>query len=151
MDPDGLTARRLEKLAAFDHEVQHRPCKSIGHADGLSRIPVVNQVTTSQSKENLDEPEKTEFFELIHKSCNLFDSKVSLAHCILSDFKISARIARSFKRKFPYIFLESTNSPVFVHEFVDRFVYHLVLKKRFSKKTHLRLFAAIIRSIDKSC
>ena len=35
-DPDGLTARWLEKLAAFDYEVQHRPGKSIGHADGLS-------------------------------------------------------------------------------------------------------------------
>ena len=32
-DPDGLTARCLEKLAAFDYEVQHRPGKSIGHAD----------------------------------------------------------------------------------------------------------------------
>ena len=32
-DPDGLTARWLEKLAAFDYEVQHRPCKSIRHAD----------------------------------------------------------------------------------------------------------------------
>ena len=40
-DPDGLTARWLEKLAAFDYEVQHRPGKSIGHADRLSRIPIV--------------------------------------------------------------------------------------------------------------
>ena len=58
-DPDGLTARWLEELAAFDYEVQHRPGKSIGHADGLSRIPIVNQVSTSQSKEKLDEPVKT--------------------------------------------------------------------------------------------
>ena len=48
-DLDGLTARWLEKLAAFDYEVQHRPSKSIGHADGLSRIPIVNQVTISPS------------------------------------------------------------------------------------------------------
>ena len=60
-DPDGLTARWLEKLAAFDYEVQHRPGKSIGHADGLSRIPIVNQVTTSQNKEKLDEPVKKTF------------------------------------------------------------------------------------------
>ena len=46
-DPDGLTARWLEKLAAFNYDVKHRPGKSIGHADGLSRIPIVNQVTTS--------------------------------------------------------------------------------------------------------
>ena len=61
-DPDGLTAPWLEKLAAFDYEVQHRPGKKIGHVDGLSRIPIVNQVTTSQSKEKLDEPVKTIFF-----------------------------------------------------------------------------------------
>ena len=51
-DPDRLTARGLEKLPAFNYEVQHRPGKSFGHADGHSRIPIVNQVTTSQSKEN---------------------------------------------------------------------------------------------------
>ena len=78
-DPDGLTARWLEKLAAFDYEVQHRPGKSIGHADGPSRIPVVNEVTTSQSKEKLDEAEKTKFFELIPKNGNLFESIDSLA------------------------------------------------------------------------
>ena len=60
-DPDGLTARWLEKLAAFDYEVQHRPGKSIGHADRLSRIPFVNQVTTSSSTEKPDEPMKTIF------------------------------------------------------------------------------------------
>ena len=38
-DPDGITARWLEKLAPFDYDVRHRPGKSIGHADGLSRIP----------------------------------------------------------------------------------------------------------------
>ena len=113
-DPDGLTARWLEKLAAFDYEVQHRPGKSIGHADGLSRIPIVNQVTTSQSNENIGKPVKTKFFELIHKTGNLFDSKDSLAHCISSDFKMSAGVARSFKRKFPYIFPDNTNTPLFV-------------------------------------
>ena len=46
-DPDGITAIRLEKLAGFDYEVQHRPGKSIGHADGRPRMPNVNQVTTS--------------------------------------------------------------------------------------------------------
>ena len=38
-DPDGITARWLEKLAPFDYDVRHCPGKSIGHADGLSRIP----------------------------------------------------------------------------------------------------------------
>ena len=38
-DPDGKTSRWLEKLAPFDYDVRHRPGKSIGRADGLSRIP----------------------------------------------------------------------------------------------------------------
>ena len=133
-DPDGLTARWLENLAALNYEVQHRPDKSIGHADGLSRIPIVNQVTTSQSKEKPDEPMKTKFFELIHKNGNFLESKDSLAHCISSDFKMSAGIARSFKRKFPYIFPESTNSPLFVQQLDDRFIYQLVTEKRFFQK-----------------
>ena len=74
-DPDGLTATWLKKLEAFDYEVQHRPGKSIGHADGLSRIPFVNQVTTSQNKEKLVEPVKTEFSELIHENGNFLTQK----------------------------------------------------------------------------
>ena len=132
-DADGLTARWLEKLAAFDYEVQHRPGKSIGQADGLSQRPIANQVTTSKSKEKLDEPVKTKFFELIHKNGNLFESKDSLAHCISSDFKMSAEIARSFKRKFPCNFPETASSPFFVQQVDDRFIYHLVTKTRFSK------------------
>ena len=130
-DPDGLTRRWLEKLAAFDYQVQHRPGKSIGHADGLLRILIVNHVTTSPRKEELDEPVKTKFFELNHKNGNLFASKDLLAHCILSDFKMSAGIARSFKRKFPDNFPERTNSPHFVQEIDDCLIYHLVTKKRF--------------------
>ena len=130
-DPEGLTERWVEKLAAFENEVQHRPGKSFGHANGLSGRPIVNQVTTSESKENLDESVKTKFFELIHKSGNLFDSKDSLAHCISSDFKMSAGIARIFKRKFSYNFPENTNSLLFVQTLGDGFVYHLVTKKRF--------------------
>ena len=38
-DPDRITARWLEKLAPFDYDIRHRPGKSFGHADGLSRIP----------------------------------------------------------------------------------------------------------------
>ena len=123
-DPIGLTARCREKLAAFDFEVQHTPGKSFGHADGLSRIPIVNHLTTSQSKEKLDEPRKTKIFELIQKNGILFESKDSLAHCISLDFEMSARIARSFKRNFPSNFPESTNSPIFVQEIDDRSIYH---------------------------
>ena len=47
---------------------------------------------------------------------------------------MSAGIARSFKRKFPYNFPENTNSPLFVQQLDDRFIYHLVMKKRFFQK-----------------
>ena len=133
-DADGLTARWLKKLAAFDHEVQHRPGKNNGYADGLSRIPIANQITTSQSKETRDKPVKTKFFEVNHKNGNRFESKDSLALGISSDFKMSAGFARSFKRKFPYNFPESTNSPLFVQQIDNRFIYQLVMKKRFFQK-----------------
>ena len=77
---------------------------------------------------------KTKFSELIHKNGNLFESKGSLAHCISPDLKISSGIARSFKRKFPYNFPESTNSPHFVQQIDDRFIYHSVTKKHFLQK-----------------
>ena len=44
-DPDGLTARWLEKIAAFDYEIVHRSGKSIGHADSMSRIPSQDATT----------------------------------------------------------------------------------------------------------
>ena len=88
--PDGLTVRWLEKLAAFDYEVQHRPSKSIGHADGLSLKLIVNQVTTSENKENLDKPETMNFHELMQKTGNIFETKDSLAHCMSLDFKMPA-------------------------------------------------------------
>ena len=136
-DPDGLTARWLEKLAEFDYEVQYRAGKSIDQVDGLSRIPIVSQVTNSKSQEKLDEPVKTKFFEIIIKNGNLFESVDSLANCISSDFKMSDGIARSFKRKFPYNFPESTNSPLFVQQTKDSFIYQLLSKKRsFQKPTY---------------
>ena len=49
-DPDGLIARWIEKLAAFDYEVQHRPGKSIGHADSLSRIPTESVQLTQECR-----------------------------------------------------------------------------------------------------
>ena len=47
---------------------------------------------------------------------------------------MSTGIARSFKRKFPYNFPGSTNYPLFVPKLDDRFIYHLVTKKRFFQK-----------------
>ena len=47
---------------------------------------------------------------------------------------MSAGIVRSFRRKFPYNFPESTNSPLSVQQVKDRFIYYLVTKKRFFQK-----------------
>ena len=47
----GITARLLQMLAAFNYEVQHRPGKSIGLADRLSRIPIVIKSLVLKTKE----------------------------------------------------------------------------------------------------
>ena len=47
---------------------------------------------------------------------------------------MSAGIARSFKRNFPYNFPESTTSTLFVQQLDDLFIYTLVTKKRFFQK-----------------
>ena len=91
-------------------------------------------IKSAPLKKNLDEPEKTKFFELSNRNGNSFESKNSLAHCISSDFKMSAGFVQSFNRKFPYNLPESTSSPLFVQEIDDRFIYHLVTKKCFVQK-----------------
>ena len=55
-DPDGLTARWLQKLPAFDYEVHHRPVKSIEHADGLSRIPAAKIQTSTRTRNEHPSP-----------------------------------------------------------------------------------------------
>jgi len=42
-DTDGLLARWLEKLSAFQYSVLHRPGSSHGNADALSRLPELSQ------------------------------------------------------------------------------------------------------------
>ena len=71
-DPDGLTARWLEKLAAFEYEIVHRNGISIGHADSMSRIPSQDATTdhaivptrgaeTKHPTKNNDETSDTEW------------------------------------------------------------------------------------------
>ncbi|KAI4885901.1 hypothetical protein NFI96_005622 [Prochilodus magdalenae] len=38
--PEGQIARWLEQLASFDYDIVHRPGKSHGNADALSRVPI---------------------------------------------------------------------------------------------------------------
>ena len=53
-DPDALTARWLEKLAAFDNEIEHRSGKSIGHADCMSRLPATTAALNMTATMDID-------------------------------------------------------------------------------------------------
>ena len=105
-DPDGITARWLEKLAPFDYEVRHRPGKSIGRADGLLRIPPnsTNAIETDlpATPTQNEIPQVATVINNYQEVIGLvFDSKDSIVHCVSADFEMSVEIARHFKRKFP--------------------------------------------------
>ena len=184
-DPDGLTARWLEKLAAFDYEVRHKPGKSIGHADGLSRIPQAQVQIVHHDPKVVDLPEvkptvkdewpnakpgidpntlptevlttphqapqprnpsssanpntEVETFEYLEKVGDIFSSSDSLAHCVSSDFKMSAGIARTFRRQYPtnYPKFGTLNQKSLWPQFLEssqRYIYHLLTKVRFFHK-----------------
>ena len=184
-DPDGLTARWLEKLAAFDYEVRHKPGKSIGHADGLSRIPQAKVQIIHHDPKVVDLSEvqptvedewpnakpgtdsntlptevlttphqapqppnptssanpntEVETFEYHEKVGDIFSSSDSLAHCVSSDFKMSAGIARTFRRKYPtnYPKFGTLNQKSLWPQFLEssqRYIYHLLTKVRFFHK-----------------
>ena len=155
-DPDGITARWLEKLAPFDYEVRHRPGKSIGHADGLSRIPPnsINAIEThlpSTSTQNEIPKVATGINDYQEVIGNVFDAKDSIAHCVSADFKMSAGIARHFKRKFPTNYptdLDHSYSPLWPQWLPEtrRYLYHLVTKQKYSNKpTYSTLRASLER------
>ena len=149
-DPDGITARWLEKFAPFDYEVRHRPGKSIGHADGLSRIPPnsINAIETDfPSTATQNEIPKVatgtnNYQEVIGK---VFDSKDSIAHCVSADFKMSAGIDRHFKRKLPTKYptdLDHSYTPLWPQWLPETrpYLYHLVTKQKyFNKPTYSTL------------
>ena len=64
-DTEGVLARWLEKLASFDYTVQHRPGKSHGNANALSRLPETQakshskEVTFSVTTDPNSEPQET--------------------------------------------------------------------------------------------
>ena len=143
-DPDGITARWLEKLAPFDFEVRHRPGKSIGHADGLSRIPPssINAVETdlpSTSTQKKNPKVATAINNYQEVFGNVFDSKDSIAHCVSADFKMSAGIARHFKHKFPTKYktdVDHSYTPLWPQWLpkTRRYLYHLVTKQKYFYK-----------------
>ena len=53
-DPDTLTARWLEKLAAFDYEIEHSSGKSIGHADSMTRLPATTAALNMTATMDVD-------------------------------------------------------------------------------------------------
>ena len=153
-DPDGLTARWLKKLAPFDYEVRHRPGKSIGHAEGLSRNPPnsINAIETdlpSTSTQKEIPRVATVINNYQEVIGNVFDSKDSIARCVSADFKISAGVARHFKRKFPTKYLSNLDQTPFSPQWLPetrRYLYHLVTKQNyFNKPTYSTLRASLER------
>ena len=156
-DPDALTLRWLEKLAAFNYEVVHWPGKSIGHADGLSRTPprALNMVSTQSKTSAIDQtgsewPNRSPATNLLEKEGNLWDSDESIAQCVSADFKTAAGVARKIKQQL----LMRKPTPNSVRRKVrwpqnikkpQRFVYHMITKTRyFHKPTYKALRASLI-------
>ena len=162
-DPDALTARWLEKLAAFNYEVVHRPGKSIGHADGLSRTPTTALNIVSTQPEPVDQPGGTVYYEdesewpnrstqanYTEKEGDLLKVADSIAHCISADFKMSSGIAQDLKLQFPMKIptKEMVNNAPLRPQVINqsqRFLYHLITKRRyFHKPTYKNLRASLI-------
>ena len=67
-DPDGMTTRWLEKLASFDYTVRHKPGTSIGHADGLSRVPSHEIKVVAQNSSGIKCPHQDESDQREHST-----------------------------------------------------------------------------------
>ena len=67
-DPDGMTARWLERLASFEYTVRHRPGTSIGHADGLSRVPSYEVNIVAQNSSGIECPHQDESNQWEHST-----------------------------------------------------------------------------------
>ena len=142
---------------AFKYEVVHRPGKSIGHADGLSRIPpkALNMVSPQSKTNALDQtgsecPNRSPATNLLEKEGNLLDSDESIAHCISADFKMAAGVARKIKQLLPMRKLTSNSVrhkalwPQIIEK-PQRFVYHMITKTRyFHKPTYKALRASLL-------
>ena len=162
-DPGALTAHWLKNLAAFNYEVAHRPGKSIGHADGLTRTPlrafnaiVTEDPATDAPEEDQEKPKRRnesppdpKHFQYSEIQGHVLQSTDSIAQCISADFKLGAGIARSIKRRFStqYPDKKAIASEVIWAQGIpelQRFVYHLITKKRyFHKATYKALRSSL--------
>ena len=89
-------------------------------------------------------------FEYHEKVGDIFSSSVSLAHCVSSDYKMSAGIARTFRRKYPtnYLKLDTLHQKSLCPQFLEssqRYIYHLLTKVRvFDKPTYCSLRTSLV-------
>ena len=67
-DPDGMTARWLERLASFDYTFRHSPGTSIGHADGLSGVPSHEVNNDAQKSSGIECPDQDESNQWEHST-----------------------------------------------------------------------------------
>lgn len=73
-EPKGRTARWIHRLSELDFEVIHKPGKTIGHADALSRLPQESElvslltVTDSHDKVWVPAEDRDRVLELYHDS-----------------------------------------------------------------------------------
>ena len=82
---------------------------------------------------------EVETLEYHEKLGDIFRSSDSLAHCVSSDFKMSAGIARTFRRKYPtnYPKFGTLNQKSVWPQFLEssqRYIYHLLTNVRFFHK-----------------
>ena len=89
------------------YEVVHRPGKSIGHADGLSRTPPpstehrVDAIESCKLTEAYDKdktetewPKRMLETQFLEKEGNLLNSDEVIAYCFSVDLKMTERVAR---------------------------------------------------------
>ena len=96
-DPGALTARWLEKLAAFNYEVVHRTRRwPISYTTQSPEHGIVSpqSKTSAHDQTGSERPNRSPATNLLEKEGNLLDSDESIAHCVAADFKIAAGVAR---------------------------------------------------------
>ena len=146
----------------------HRPGKSIGHVDGLSRTPprAFNAIVTedpaadapdedqewpNRTKEGPPDPKHFQYLEI---QGDVLQSTDSIAHCISAEFKLGAGIFRSIRRRFPsqYPDEEAIASKVIWPQWIpesQHFVYHLITKARFFHKPTYKAFRASLEATQR--
>ena len=93
--------------------------------------------------------ENSKKFELVEVSGNLFDSTDSIALSISSDFKLAAGIVKQVREAFPTTYPEfgskASKEKIYAQQISpNRFIYHLIVKRRFwNKPTYSPLRATL--------